>query len=813
MVDVDSGGSPKSNFPQLLARHRKAAGLTQEELAARSGISSRAISDMERGRVRRPQHRTLQALAAVFAPDEQAMRELLRAGRDRDGPAAQDPGQADNSTPKRRFERLLRELPPEVADLTGREAELNRMLGLIDDRTDTHRTATVITVFGPPGVGKTSFVVHAGHRLVERYPDGCFFLDLHGMDSDRLTGGQALGTLLLALGVAEEQLPHREEERASLYRSLLRDQKILLVLDNIADEAQVRPLLPSSPGCLVLLTSRRALSGLESVHRVLLDVLRPAESVRLLASIIDPRRVAAEAEAAARVAELCGHLPLALRIAGNRLASRPRWKIDKLVRQLSDQQRRLNALTAGDLQVRSAFEVSYRQCDERTRSVFRRLSLAAGPDVTVELTAVLVDIDLTTAEQRLEELVDASLLDTAVLEGRYVLHDLMRLFARERLAVEESPEQIRDAEDRMAGWLLRTGTRAGRLLSPAESTVDTAAPPTSGTTTGPADAVLWLDAEQPNWLAALRHAAANGRHAEVLSFSRAMHWYSDLRPTETHWREVFTLGVEAARSLGSRRDEAVQLNFLGWALNRIHRLHQDALVTHQRAWQAARDAGDRNEEAWALQYCGRTQLDQGRAAEAAEVFRSAITLFHQLADPLGQHITLSFLGLALHDLDRHDEATVAQRKAVHHFRQAGTTSHAPLLALCLLRLAGTLEAMGNRTEADATYTEARTIAAEANSPFIEGLASFGSGRCRHELADITEARQQLGIALTIFTGLTERWLQARVLHRLASVLEGPDAHQARQRTLDICLQLDTPQARDLAASLAGESGLPTKRLA
>jgi hypothetical protein len=352
----------------------------------------------------------------------------------------------------------------------------------------------VITLFGLPGVGKTTFAVHIGHRLVNRYPDGCFFLDLHGMDAGRLTPEQALGHLLLALGVAERRIPRGAEERAGLYRSLLRDRKILLVLDNVADETQIRPLLPGSPHCLVLLTSRRALSGLESVHRVLLDVLSPTASGDLLGAIIDPARAAAEPEAAARVAELCGHLPLALRIAGNRLASRPRWRISTLVRQLDDHQRTLTALTAGDLEIRSAFEVSYRSCEEFTRALFRRLALATGPEITVEEAAQLVAVDPEIAEGALEALVDASLLDTSVVEGRYVLHDLLRLFARERLVAEEPPEEVRRVSDRMADWLSRTGARAVRLLSTARAGAEKTRPVPSPWGTEPVTAVLGLDA-------------------------------------------------------------------------------------------------------------------------------------------------------------------------------------------------------------------------------------------------------------------------------------------------------------------------------
>lgn len=764
---------------------------------------------MERGRARGPQHRTVQALATALRLDEPSLWEFLRtakAGRARGGGRGRpDAGRRAQPRPEPPAGWGLRELPPEVADFTGREDELARLLALLGVAHQAERrAATVVVLFGAPGVGKTSFAVHAGHRLSTRYPDGALFLDLRGMETDRLSSGQALGRLLLALGVVPAEIPAGTEERSSLYRALLRDRRALVLLDNAANEAQVRPLLPSSPGCLLLVTSRRALAGLESVNRMLLDVLRPSAGVRLLASIIEPGRVANEPDAARQVTELCGQLPLALRIAGNRLASRPRWNIENLVHQLSDQRHRLTALTAGDLQVRTAFEVSYEQCDELTKGVFRRLGLVAGHDVTCDLAAVLADVDPATAQCSLEELVDASLLDAGAVEGRYGLHDLMRLFARERLAAEDTEARISAAEHRLTDWVLGTAVQAGELLSPPASDTARSDTASTGGFGSAAAAMDWLDTEQSHWLAGLHHAFRTGRHADVLAFSRAMHWYSDLRPTGDLWREVFTYGVRAARALGRRRDEAVQLNFLGWALNRIHGLHQEALRNHRQALLAAREAGDRNEEAWALQYCGRTELDRGKAAEAVEIFGPAIALFDELGDQFGQHVTLSFLGLALHKLGRYDEAATAQRAVVTFFRGDHAVSHRNILALALLRLADTLAACGDRAGAYATYQESGAVAVGAGSRIVEGLAWFGCGCCRQEAGDVHSGQQHLDIALEIFTDIGERWHTARVLHRLAQLLEPYEAGTARKhrrRALALCRQLNTPQSTELAAAL------------
>lgn len=799
-IDHDLRFEPGDSFGNLLSRYRRSAELTQEELASASGISARSISDMERGRVRAPQQRTVQALASALTLDKRAQWEFLRLARSGRVRAVDPDQQADVPT---LVNRPPCQLPPEVADFTGRRDEVESVLRLVDARMRADRRAAtqVVALFGAPGVGKTALAVHVGHRLCARYPDGRLFLDLHGTDQVPLSAHEAFGQLLAALGVEPAQLPASVDERSTMYRTLLHKRRMLLVLDNAADDAQVRSLLPVSPGSLVLLTSRRVLSGLEAIGRIQLDVLDIADSMRLLESIVGPDRAAREPEALRQVATLCGNLPLALRIAGNRAASRPRWQIDHLVHRLSDKRHRLSALTAGDLRVRAVFEASYRQCDATSARVFRLLSLVAGPDVTVAQVAVLAEVDQCTAGEHLEELVDASLLDTGATEGRYVLHDLLRLFAGERLAREDGATDSQRAGARLTKWLLRNGIDAGLRLAPADqdgSRRDDA----PGT---PAEAMRWLDAEQAHWLAALRETAQAGRHAEVLAFTRAMTWYRDLRPIGELWREVFTYGVQAATALGQRRDEAAQLNLLGRALNRIHGLREEAARSHQRALAVAMEVGDRAEEARSLLHCGRTELDAGRPQVAMGLFKAAIAVFHEARRGFEEHIALSFLGLALHDLGHYDEAVTAHRDAVAVLRHADSVAHRNALAFGLLRLAETLEATGDLAAANATFRESGAIAVGVDSHLVEALAWFGCGRCHHELGDPQRAKTHLDLALRVFTILGDRWLRARVLHRRASVLDKLDpgrAHADRERALEICRRLDTARSRALAASLS-----------
>lgn len=817
-VSQVASGSALPPFAELLIRYRRAARLTQEELAAASGVSARTISDMERGRVRGPQHRSAYALGTALALDEHALWEFLRtakAGRARaHGPRGTRTG-APADVPTTALDHLplglgLCALPAEVADITGRENDLARVIELVDagGGGTAPCAANVIVIVGIPGVGKTTFAVHAAHRLSARYPDGCFFVDLRGLGDDRLTAGQALSRLLVALGVAESAIPARTEERSGLLRALLRNRRVLLVIDNAADEAQVRPLLPGAAGSLVVVTARRALAGLESVHRMFLETLSPDAGVRLLGSIIGSRRTADEPRAARRLVDLCGLLPLAVRIAGNRLASRPGWTIDGLVRQLGDPRHRLSTLTAGDLQVRSVCETSYQHCAEPTRHVFRRLGLVAGQDVTVEVAAVVTRTDVQTARRALEELTDAGLL-SATVHGRYRLHDLIRVFAGERLTAEEPSEHIDRARRRLTDWALDTAIRAGTLVSPTGAEAEpmprsgVAGTAGAGLATG-ADAMRWLDTERSCWLATLRAVRAE-RHRDVLTLCTAMRWYRGLRPTGVMWREVFTYGVAAARALGRRADEAAQLNLLGWALRRNHDLHQESVRTHLRAVRIAWEVGDRREAAWALQHLGHAELVQGRPGRAIDLFDSAVALFGELANPLGEHLSLSFLGVALRAVDRYHDAVDTHRRAVAYFRYPVTVADRNLLAFALVRLADAHAASGDLASAYTAYREAGAVAAGAGSPLVEGLAWFGCGRCQHELGDPDAARRYLDIALGIFTEHRECWLQARVLHRLARVVEPVDpvrARDARAWGLALCARLGTPRARALAASLS-----------
>ena len=365
----------RPDFSELLRRHRRAARLTLEELAAASGVSARTLSDLERGRSKGPQQRTVTAVVDALGLDDEARKQLVELARD---------GRLRDHWTRPTG---LCELPRSVDDFTGRAAEL----AWIDDLVHLERApgAPVVgLVTGSAGSGKTTFAVRCAHALRTDHPDGVFFLDLFGMSQRPLAVDDALGQVMGALGVADQRMPADTQGRSSLYRSLLRDRRVLVVLDNAASEEQVRPLLPGEGAGRVLVTSRRLLAGLEGVRRLVLGPLPLPEATELLAGIVGGRSASDGEPALARLAQLCGGLPLALRIIGNRLASRPGWSAGELAARLSDEERRLDQFKAGDLKIANAFGMSYEQLAAPARRVFRRLAVVPGRDFDAALAAM-----------------------------------------------------------------------------------------------------------------------------------------------------------------------------------------------------------------------------------------------------------------------------------------------------------------------------------------------------------------------------------------------------------------------------------------
>ncbi|MFF5492666.1 helix-turn-helix domain-containing protein [Streptomyces aquilus] len=720
-----------SDFPQgtafgvTLRSLRRATRLTLEELAGLSGVSVRALGDMERGRSRGPQRRTVEALADALALDPEQrdrLRRLADAGRDRGG-AAPPPY-------------LLRTVP----DFTGREDELATLAALA---ADPARTRGVV-LFGPGGQGKTTLAAEAARRLAGHFPDGCVTVQLHGMSESPVPAAEALVLLLTALGHPPDRIPVDPAAREAVYRSTLADRRVLVVLDDAADEPGTRPLLPDAPGCLSLVTARRPLAGLEGVQRIRLGGLSTRESAGLLERILGTGRTAGQRDAIQRLTGLCGHLPLALRIVGNRLSSRPAWTPDRLAGQLADEERRLSGLVAGDLAVRSAFALSYRQLAGPRRLLLRRLALTPGRDIGPELAAVLVEGDPIAVEDSLDQLVDRGLLEESAL-GRYALHDLVRLFAREQSAQEDPPDVTAEARLRMADWLLRSACAAGRVFEAPGAPEPWPGDLPPFVPESRPDAERWLTAERAHWAGAVEILSAAGEHERVLHTSRALYWFSDRWSEWPEWRLLFGHGARAAAALGDRAAEAHQLNCLAWAHSVGATQYPEAEEHARRALELATAAGDRKQQAWALAYLTGALMGQERATEAVPVIERALRIFESLDDPTGTAVAARQHASALRDAGEPEKALALHRA------QLGISSDVPGLdeyiqTLIRREIAADLLALGRWSEAATAYRgvvtphthrgieRSRAITLEGLATALEHTGELGESRTHYEEA-------------------------------------------------------------------------------
>ncbi|NUT36321.1 MAG: helix-turn-helix domain-containing protein [Hamadaea sp.] len=731
------------SFGQRLRALRRSAGKTIEELAEASGVSGRAISDMERGYSQAPQTRTLAALADALRLDEaerDGLVELARSGR------------SDNRAGRPR----VGETPRGVSDFVGRVRELG-LLGRHAEQASVDRPAVVVVVHGQPGLGKTALAIRAAEQLRDRFPDGLLYVDLRGTDAVPMPAGEALARLLRALQVNPRDIADDEQDRASQLRSVLQERRCLLVLDNAAHEQQVRLLLPGIGAVMVVVTSRRALGGLEDVVRIGLAPLTATESAQLLQAIAGQASRRAAAADIGAVAKMCGNLPLALRIAGTRLASRPDWTMGHLAQRLLDADRRLANLTTGDMGVEAAFALSYAQLAEPAKSMFRRLAHVPGLDFAAALAAVLTAPDevlgrasVFAAEDLLEELVELGLLQPHGAD-RYRFHDLIRLFAAQRLHTEEPAETRAATEHRMSNWLLDTAIVAGRWFEP-----EFGAPPDTWQGLVPLDtpeqAQGWLQAEAEHWIAAFRAAAAAGRDQLVVDVAEAMHWYSDRAAQRPYWLEIYRSSRAAAARLPDRRQEVNHINYAAWAAAVVEKRYAESASLALEAYRLAEQLGDAHGQASALQYAGDAWRQADKPEEALHTYRRA----QVLADAVGGHdryVQIGCgLGHSLRMLGRTDEA-LDQFRAVLTAIDERPVAPAPAQvarAVAHVAMARTLADAQRWQEALGQASVALPLASEFGSLRLIGTAHVTLGRAYAALGSADIAREHFTCGIKHF---------------------------------------------------------------
>ncbi|MBP2340227.1 DNA-binding SARP family transcriptional activator/predicted negative regulator of RcsB-dependent stress response [Saccharothrix coeruleofusca] len=571
------------------------------------------------------------------------------------GAPALDPG---GGTPPRRDRVVPSQLPADVVDFVGREQAVR----LIEALLRSAQGVPVVTLAGPPGVGKTALAVHAAHRLRSCFPDGQLYVNLRGYaQGPPLSAVDVLPRFLRAQGVPPEAVPLDQDEQEAMFRSRLAGQRVLVVLDNAANAEQIRPLLPGSSGCAVLVTSRDTLRGLAVSHaasNVRLDVLDLDETRALLAGMLGAEVVAAQRAAADELAEVCAHLPLALRIAAANLLSRPETTIAEYVAELRADNRLAALSVEGDERaaVHAAFDLSYTALKPELAQLFRVLSLAPG-DITPDLAAALGGLTAQQARRRLDRLATANLVDNHV-PGRYQFHDLLREYAAERLAVEDDPVGRAQAFRRLLDWSIRsvdnaTDTLKSNLLRLPRAAVVPEVSPRRFTT--PAEALAWLDAERQNLVALVAHAAERSPDADCWQLVDALRRYFYTRGMPVEWLATAKAGLAVAQGIGDPVGEVAMLSSLGtlhWAIGQ----HRVAVDHFRRALPIQRRTGaPPPAQAAVLANLGAVHIDLGDLEQAADHLERALAITRDIGASQQQGIALYNLGgvyMQLGQLDR-----------------------------------------------------------------------------------------------------------------------------------------------------------------
>ncbi|MGQ0773361.1 MAG: ATP-binding protein [Pseudonocardiales bacterium] len=766
-----------ADFCAELKRLQQRSGLSPATLARQLDYGRAQLYEILGGRISRPPDwdRLVEPLVrACTRGDERAIgawrqrhdvlmrvwNEFSRLNRQDDSPRS-----AERTRP------IAAQLPADVNGFTGRVTELAELDHLLAVTGEEPTAVAIFAVSGPPGVGKTALALRWAHQVRDKFPDGQLYVNLRGYHpGPPVTPAQALDGFLHALDVPAERIPAPLEEREGLYRSLLDRRRVLVVLDNADSTEQVRPLLPGSPGCLVVVTSRSRLAGLnarDGAQPVSLGPLPLAEAILLLRQIIGAARVEAESGVAVELAQQCGCLPLALRIAAERVTSHPHLTLADLAGELTDERDRLDALVVDDDEataVRSVFFWSYRALSAETARLFRLLGLHAGPDISIPAAAALAGTTLSRTRRLLHILTGVHLLEE-IGRDRFRCHDLLRVYAADRAAAEETDHDRDIAVCRMLAWYLHTADAAGRILTPLWPNVPLDPPepdclPLTFTTYR--QALDWCEAECANLVAATRHAADCGRHVVAWKLPAVLWGFFILHGHWADWIATHETGLAAARRLRDRRGEAWIANNLG-AAYRGHGRFEKALDYLRQALVAWHEIHDRWGEGWTLYNFGVAYQGLGRFEEARDHYQQAVARGRELSWPWGEAWALHGLGSTYREQGRFDEA-------FDHYRQALTVRRG----------------IGDR------WGEGRTLRSMASA-------------YRH-LGRFEEALDHYRQALLVYREINDRWGEGPTLYRLGEVLRDTGqlaaARASWHQALTIFEELDDPHAAEVRARLA-----------
>ncbi|MCW8375485.1 AfsR/SARP family transcriptional regulator [Streptomyces justiciae] len=717
-----------------------------------------------------------------------------------------DPGLAEPSSPRAEPAATPvrpAQLPATVPDFTGRAsfvAELGEVLA-----SSEGRVMAVSALAGIGGVGKTTLAVHVAHQARSAFPDGQLYVDLQGAGQRAAEPETVLGAFLRALGTADSAIPDSLEERAALYRSVLDGRRVLVLLDNARDAAQVRPLLPGTEGCAALVTSRVRMVDLAGAHLVDLDVMSPDEALQLFTRIVGEERVASEREAALDVVAACGFLPLAIRIAASRLAARRTWTVSVLAAKLADERRRLDELQAGDLAVKATFELGYGALEPTQARAFRLLGLADGPDISLAAAAAMLDLAVEDTEDLLESLVDTSLLESAA-PGRYRFHDLVRLYARACAERDEWPPEERGAAlSRLLDFYLATAASVYAIERPGERVLDHFAETEHPGLAFPNRdrALEWLFNESNCLLACAQQSAATGMQRKAADLLMAAVDLGESGANPLQYTQAATAVSAAARAAGDPWAEGRARTMLSHVHSVCGRFSESE-EEGRRAMDLGLAANDPVACGQAPNQRGIIALYEGRHADAEAHFERALEAFRTDGNQPGTasaQCNLSRVHLAT---GRTESAVALARAGVEIYEQDRTGQ--------ALRLANGKYALGLALTSAGRTTEARSALSSALEVFRDSRQLLWHGMTLFRLAELHLAERSPALAashaeqaLVVLRGIGGEWRRANVLTTLGRALlligHTDRAQVCWREALNVFDELGSPEADGVRALL------------
>ena len=749
----------------VLANQRALAGLTQEELAAASGVSVRTISDLERDRVARPRRRSIELLAGALDLDQGQTRALIAIARQAPGRRgvnghAELPSAAGPGGPRTGL--LPRQLPAAPRYFSGRAADLAAMNRWLDGAAGPAATVVISAIGGTAGVGKSALALAWAHQVAERFPDGQLYVNLRGFDPGgrrAMTAEEAVRGFLDALQAAAGRVPASTQAPAAMYRSLLAGRRMLIVLDNANDAGQVRPLIPASPGCLVVVTSRNQLTGLaatDGAHLLNLDLLTTIDARHLLECHLGQGRVAAEPDAAGELIRLCGRLPLALSIAAAHAKRTPNQPLAALARQLRDASTRLDLLDGGDpaSSLRAVFGCSYTKLPRAAARMFRLLGLHTGPDISAPAAASLAGARGRQAQLWLRQLADANLLAEHV-PGRYAFHDLIHAYAREQAGLRMTEASRREACRRLLDHYLHTADAAMRQISALYHPLPAQSPSPDGPAekiTSPEQASEWIAAEKPVLLAAAETAGERGFPGHAWRLAAVLGTFLALTGHDQQAVEILSAALSVAEAADGRLGTAhIQLRLgrgyldlgsmteangcLSRALGQFALLgdlrgqasahqyfslaydkqgdYREALRHSQLALGMFRVIGEQRCEAGTLNAVGWLHLRLQDYRQGLKYCRQALELNVRLGFHGAEAETWDSIGYAHHHLGDYSQALTCYSEALRLHNQLGSSYY---VAYTLSHIGDTHIAVGDMTAAYAAWQQSLAILDELHHP-------------------------------------------------------------------------------------------------